>query len=66
MDNITIARKDLFKIRNNLKNSIKSWDPLLNSLEPCLVDEDWEIIHNIEGPLLKSVRKIDRLLKSAK
>ena len=66
MDNITIARKDLFKIRNDLKNSIKNWDPLLNSLEPCLVDEDWEIIHNIEGPLFKSVRKIDRLLKSAK
>ena len=33
MDNITIARKDLFKIRNDLKYSIKNWDPLLNSLE---------------------------------
>jgi hypothetical protein len=66
MNNIIIAKKDLLKIRNDLNSSIKNCDPLLNSLEPCLVDEDWKIIHKIEDLLLKSVRKIDRLLNSIK
>jgi|PlaIllAssembly_1097288.scaffolds.fasta_scaffold73825_2 hypothetical protein len=66
MDTIKIRRKDLLKIRNDLKRSIKNWDPFLNSIEPCLRDEDWQLIHNIEGLLLNSVRKIERLLKLTK
>ena len=66
MNNIVIARKDLLKIRNDLKSSIKNWDPLLNLIEPSLLEEDWKLIHRIEGPLLKAVREIDHLLKSAK
>ena len=66
MDNIIVAKKDLLKVRNDLNSSIKDYDTLLNSLEPCLVDEDWKIIHKIEDLLLKSVRKIDRLLNPIK
>ena len=66
MNKIVIDREELIKIKKDLERSKKNWDPLLNSIEPCLREEDWELIHMIEGPLLKAVREIDRLLLSAR
>jgi hypothetical protein len=66
MDTLKIRRKDLLAVRKDLKKASKSFDPLLNSIEPCLLNEDWELIHNIEDTLLKSLQRIDYLIMSAR
>lgn len=54
------------EIKANLEKSLKSWEPFLNSVELCLLEEDWDLIREIQIPIEESIKKIESILKKEK
>jgi hypothetical protein len=54
---------DLTEIKDDLENTLKAWDSLLNVLEASMLEEDWRLVHAITRPTEESIKKINRILR---
>lgn len=49
------------KINSNLEKSLKNWEPLLNSIETCLLKDDWKLVREIQIPIEESLEEIKKM-----
>ena len=63
MKKISVNIKDLTEIKDDLENTLKAWDSLLNVLEASMLEEDWRLVHAITRSTEKSIKKINRILR---
>jgi hypothetical protein len=63
MKKISVNIKELTEIKDDLENTLKTWDSLLNVLEASMLEEDWKLVHAITKPTEKSIKRIKRILR---
>jgi len=63
MKKITVNIKELSEIKGDLENTLETWDSLLNGLEACMLEEDWQLVRAITRPTEKSIKRIKRILR---
>ena len=63
MKKVSVNIKELTEIKDDLENTLKTWDSLLNVLEASMLDEDWKLVHAITRLTEKSIKKIKRILR---
>jgi hypothetical protein len=63
MKKISVNIKELTEIKDNLENTFKTWDSLLNALEPCMLEDDWKLVDAITIPTRKSIERINQILR---
>ena len=63
MKKVAVNIKELTEIKDDLENTFKTWDSLLNVLEPCMLEEDWPLVDAITRPTRKSIERINRILR---